>query len=369
LTKKATMSEPRSPRFMQSPVSDGGPAAARAALLAPRPSIAPKYFYDPLGSKLFEAITELTEYYPTRTEAAIFAARGAEIREAFGPGTVLVDLGAGNCAKAQRLFPVLAPRRYVAVDISIEFLRDALRQLQRENPQLDVVGLGQDFSAGLELPAELLEGGAPLFFYPGSSIGNFTPEEAFAFLHRIRERAAGGGLLIGVDLVKPRRVLEAAYDDALGVTAAFNLNALRHLNAAIGSDFEPRQWRHVAFYDEAASRIEMHLEAKQPLVVRWPGGERRFAAGERIHTENSYKYTVEGFASLLRDAGFRNPQVWTDANGWFAVFRAAQFLLRCEPERVRMPRPWRSRGPLRCSLWTRKPVPTVCAFLKSGNRH
>ena len=199
----------------------------------------------------------------------------------------------------------------------------ALRQVQREHPQLDVVGLGQDFSAGLDLPAELLEGGAPLFFYPGSSIGNFTRDEAFAFLRRIHARAAGGGLLIGVDLVKPRPVLEAAYDDALGVTAAFNLNALRHLNAAIGSDFEPRQWRHVAFYDEAASRIEMHLEARQALVVRWPGGERRFAAGERIHTENSYKYTVEGFASLLRDAGFRNPQAWTDPNGWFAVFRAA----------------------------------------------
>jgi hypothetical protein len=118
----------------------------------------------------------------------------------------------------------------------------------------------------------------------------------------------GGGLLIGVDLVKPRPVLEAAYDDALGVTAAFNLNALRHLDAAIGSDFQPRQWRHVAFYDEAASRIEMHLEAREALVVRWPGGERRFAAGERIHTENSYKYTVEGFASLLRDAGFREPR-------------------------------------------------------------
>ncbi|MCE9661495.1 MAG: L-histidine N(alpha)-methyltransferase [Burkholderiales bacterium] len=317
------MTESRSPRFIQSPVADGGPAAARAALLAPRPSIAPKYFYDPLGSKLFEAITELTEYYPTRTEAAIFAAHGEDLRKAFGQGTILVDLGAGNCAKAARLFPVLVPRRYVAVDVSVEFLREALRQVQREQPQLEVVGLGQDFSAGLDLPAELLEGGPPLFFYPGSSIGNFTREEAFAFLHRIHERATGGGLVIGVDLVKPRPVLEAAYDDALGVTAAFNLNALRHLNAAIGSDFAPRQWRHVAFYDEAASRIEMHLEAREPVVVRWPGGERRFFAGERIHTENSCKYTASGFASLLRDAGFRDPQAWTDENGWFAVFHAA----------------------------------------------
>lgn len=317
------MSEPRSPRFIQSPVADAGPEVARAALLVPRPSIAPKYFYDSLGSKLFEAITELAEYYPTRTEASIFAAHGSALRTSFGAGPILVDLGAGNCAKAVSLFPALEPMRYVAVDVSVEFLREALRQVQRRHPQLDVVGLGQDFSSRLDLPDDLLQGGPPLFFYPGSSIGNFTRDEAYAFLRRVHRRAAGGGLLIGVDLVKPRPVLEAAYDDALGVTAAFNLNALRHLNAAIGSDFEPRQWRHVAFYDEAASRIEMHLEAREPLAVRWPGGERDFAAGERIHTENSYKYTIEGFASLLRDAGFRDPEAWTDENGWFAVFRAA----------------------------------------------
>jgi dimethylhistidine N-methyltransferase len=317
------MTASRRPSFLQSAPADAGPEAARAALLAPRPSIAPKYFYDALGSRLFEAITELAEYYPTRTEAAIFAAHGAAIGAACGTGAILVDLGAGNCAKAAALFPVLEPKRYVAVDVSVEFLREALDRVQRENPRLDIVGLGQDFAAGLELPPALLEDGAPLFFYPGSSIGNFTRDEAFAFLRRIHARAIGGGLLVGVDLVKPRAVLEAAYDDALGVTAAFNLNALRHLDAAIGSDFEPRQWRHVAFYDAEASRIEMHLEAREALVVRWPGGERRFAAGERIHTENSYKYTLEGFASLLRDAGFREPRAWTDANGWFAVFHAA----------------------------------------------
>ncbi len=317
------MSEFQSPRFIQSAIADAGAQGARAALLAPRPSIAPKYFYDALGSKLFEAITALAEYYPTRTEASIFAAHGAEIAGAFGGATTLIDLGAGNCAKAASLFPRLAPKRYVAVDVSVEFLREALRQVQREHPRLDVVGLGQDFSAALDIPADLLEGGPPLFFYPGSSIGNFTRDEAFAFLRRIHERAAGGGLLIGVDLVKPTPVLEAAYDDALGVTAAFNLNALRHLNAVIGSDFEPRQWKHVAFYNEAGSRIEMHLEARESLRVGWPDGGRRFAAGDRIHTENSCKYTIEGFASLLRDAGFRNPQAWTDEQGWFAVFGAA----------------------------------------------
>src|SRR6187549_1539286 len=167
--RKALMTASRSPRFLQSPMADAGVEAARAALLAARATIAPKYFYDALGSRLFEAITELAEYYPTRTEAAIFAADGAAIGAACGTGSILVDLGAGNCAKAASLFPLLAPKRYVAVDVSVEFLRESLDRVQRQNPQLDVVGVGQDFSAGLELPAELLDGGRPLFFYPGSS--------------------------------------------------------------------------------------------------------------------------------------------------------------------------------------------------------
>jgi len=134
--------------------------------------------------------------------------------------------------------------------------------------------------------------------------------------------AAGGALLVGVDLVKPINVLEAAYDDALGVTAAFNLNLLRHLNALLGADFDVKQWRHVALFNTAESRIEMHLEAREPLTVRWPGGERRFAAAERIHTENSYKWTLDGFAALLREAGFSEPRAWTDERGWFALFVA-----------------------------------------------
>ncbi|MGZ5274439.1 MAG: L-histidine N(alpha)-methyltransferase [Caldimonas sp.] len=315
---------PRSLRFLQTTRSDpaGERAAAGAALLAPRPSIAPKFFYDQLGSKLFEAITELPEYYPTRTEAAIFGEHATAMAAAAGSGMALIDLGAGNCAKAVSLFPLLEPKRYVAVDISVEFLREALRRVQREHPQVEIAGLGQDFSSALAIPAEFVADARPVFFYPGSSIGNFTPGEALGFLRRIRERAAGGGLLIGVDLVKPRAVLEAAYDDALGVTAAFNLNALRHLNRVLGSDFAPRQWRHVAYYNEADSRIEMHLEAREALVVVWPGGERRFAAGERIHTENSCKYTFERFAALLLDAGFAAPRHWSDTAGRFAVFWA-----------------------------------------------
>lgn len=313
----------RTPRFIQRHVADTSAdrAAIEAGLLQQPARAAPKYFYDKLGSHLFEAITALPEYYPTRTEAAILQAHGAAIAERIGTGATLIDLGAGNCVKASNLFPLLEPGRYVAVDISVDFLHDALKRVQRENPQLDVVGLGQDFSSRLEIDAELIAGRA-VFFYPGSSIGNFTPDEALAFLQRVRAQAHGGGLLIGVDLVKPTPILEAAYDDALGVTAAFNLNLLRQLNRLIGSDFTPRDWRHVGLYNEAESRIEMHLEARLDLVVRWPGAQRAFHAGERIHTENSCKYTVDGFTALLEAAGFAAPQHWADERGWFGVFWA-----------------------------------------------
>ena len=290
-------------------------------LLAPQAHVAPKFLYDRLGSRLFEAITELAEYYPTRTEASIFDGHAIDMAKAIGPIDTLVDLGAGNCAKALRLIPALAPNRYVAVDISADFLADATAEVQRQHPTIDVIGLGLDFSASPELPFGSLRGRS-VFFYPGSSIGNFSPQQAHRFLRGLCDQAADGGLLIGVDLVKPLEVLEPAYDDALGVTAAFNLNLLRHLNHLIGSNFNPREWRHVAFFNRADSRVEMHLEARHALVVAWPGGERRFAAGERLHTENSHKYSVESFSALLRDAGFSLEQHWLDEQGWFAVFWA-----------------------------------------------
>ncbi|HWI10485.1 MAG TPA: L-histidine N(alpha)-methyltransferase [Burkholderiaceae bacterium] len=313
----------RTPRFIQFHVTDAAAERAdiEAGLLAEPARAAPKFFYDRLGSHLFEAITELPEYYPTRTEAAIFAAHGAAIASRIGAGATLIDLGAGNCAKASKLFPLLEPKRYVAVDISVDFLHDALKRVQREHPALDVVGLGQDFSAALALPDDLIDGRA-VFFYPGSSIGNFAAGDALAFLRRIRAQADGGGLLIGVDLVKDSATLQAAYDDALGVTAAFNLNLLRQLNRLIGSDFRPEDWRHIGLYNEAESRIEMHLEARRDLLVRWPGAQRAFRVGERLHTENSCKYTLERFSALLRDAGFAPPVHWTDGRGWFGVFWA-----------------------------------------------
>ena len=301
-------------------------AQAREGLLRPAAQVSPKFFYDALGSRLFEAITELDEYGLTRAEAAIFEAHGRtiahEARSRIASTFDLVDLGAGDCAKAGRLIPLLQPARYLALDIATEHLRPALQRLQEAHPELPMIGIGTDFSERLALPRTLCPGPA-LVFYPGSSIGNFDPEAALRLLAQARELAGGGALLIGVDLVKDRAELEAAYDDALGVTAAFNLNLLRHLNRLLGSDFDPRQWRHLARFDAARSRIEMHLLAREDLTVRWPGGQRHFAAGEGIHTENSYKWTLPDFAELLRDAGWRTPRHWCDPARGFAVVLAS----------------------------------------------
>jgi len=281
--------------------------------------IAPKFFYDSLGCKLFEAITALPEYYPTRTERGIFERHAGEIAAAAGQHPVLIDLGAGNCEKAAGLFDSLRPAQYVALDVSDDFLAAAVARLRERHPGLPMLAAHADFSRGLELPPGIAAG-PRLFFYPGSSIGNFPPDEAVVLLARMRELAgAAGGVLIGVDLVKSKPVLDAAYDDALGVTAAFNLNVLRHLNALAGTDFDVSDWRHVAFYAAAESRIEMHLEARRALSVRWAGGERNFAPGERILTEYSYKYTLEGLETLLARAGFGDMRAWTDARDWFAV--------------------------------------------------
>ena len=206
--------------------------------------------------------------------------------------------------------------------MSVDFLRDSMSQLQRDFPHLEMLGIGIDFSSGLRLP-DAVRRENRLFFYPGSSIGNFTPEESLAFLAGIRAHCAGGGLLIGVDLIKSESILQPAYDDALGVTAAFNLNLLNNLNALIGSDFSVGDWRHHAAFNTALSRIEMHLEARRDIMVHWPGGARRFAQCERIHTENSYKYALEDFEALLRRAGFREVRAWTDERDWFALCHAA----------------------------------------------
>jgi dimethylhistidine N-methyltransferase len=297
-------------------------------LLQTQAQVSPKYLYDVLGSKLFEAICELPEYYPTRTEASIFSTHLQEIAQAIGHGSTLIDLGAGNCAKAEKLFSELRPSQYVAVDISADFLHSAVGALRQRHPQIAMLEVALDFSESLDLPPQVKRD-KRLFFYPGSSIGNFTPMQARAFLRRIRNachtHAADGndgGLLIGVDLIKDNAVLDAAYDDALGVTASFNLNLLRHLNHLIGTDFNLRDWRHRAFFNADASRIEMHLAARRNVTVHWNNGQRAFVEGETIHTENSYKYTQQSFLSLLEECGFAQQQVWTDPKHWFMVCHA-----------------------------------------------
>jgi dimethylhistidine N-methyltransferase len=299
--------------------TDDARAELEAGLLRAHAEIPPKYFYDPLGSKLFEAITQLPEYYPTRTEREIFEQHGADMARHIGMGTAMIDLGAGNCDKARRLFPLLCPAQYTAVDVSDDFLHESIASLRTAHPDIEMQALGMDFSEKLTLPASV-RASHRLFFYPGSSIGNFTPEAALSLLREVREHCdEAGGLLIGVDLVKGRADLEAAYDDALGVTAAFNLNVLNHVNVLLGADFQPAGWRHVALFNTALSRIEMHLEAREAQTVSWPGQSRRFARGERIHTENSYKYDALRFRALLIEAGFRDVHAWTDRKHWFSV--------------------------------------------------
>lgn len=317
------MSSMRRPRLInRQPAEAAGLREELASgLLAPSAHVSPKFLYDSLGSRLFAAITEVEEYYPTRTEAGIFNAHAEQIAASIGPGCTLVDLGAGNCAKACNLFPTLKPARYVAVDISVDFLVESLDYLQFRHPEMDITGLGYDFSSQLDLPDEI-GSGPRVLFYPGSSIGNFTPDQALDFLRQARDASQGGGLLIGIDLVKPQAILDAAYDDALGITAAFNLNLLNAVNQQLGANFAVSNFRHIAFFNAEQSRIEMHLEARHTNTVTWPGGERCFVAGERIHTENSYKYTVDRANSLLNAAGFRRTRCWTDPKGWFALFWA-----------------------------------------------
>lgn len=291
-------------------------------LSAANAHISPKYFYDRLGSVLFEAICELPEYYPTRTEAAIFSKYASDMAHVIGPDSVLIDLGAGNCAKAASLFPKLHPVQYVPIDISGAHLKEAVGRLQQRFPHIEMTAWEADFSSELALPDEVrLEN--RLFFYPGSSIGNFEPGAALQFLRQLRAACEkGSGLLIGVDLVKPHALLNAAYDDQLGVTAAFNLNILRHVNRLLGTDFDCRQWQHRAFFNAQQSRVEMHLQARCAQTVTWQGGQRSFALNEAIHTECSYKYTLLSFLNLMEEAGFGRAKYWTDEAQWFAVFHA-----------------------------------------------
>ena len=294
-------------------------------LLASPATLSPKYFYDELGCALYGAICRLPEYYPTRTEAALFRDHRTEMAAAMGSGRQFVDLGSGDCCKAMAWLPFVSPRRYVAVDIAEAEIHRALTGMARDFPDLELVGVVTDFSRTLDLEG-VLDAQPATFFYPGSSIGNFTPDSAVEFLGQVRAYCTprpGSGLLIGVDGKKDAALLDAAYDDALGVTAAFNRNALLHLNRRFGFDFALDGYVHRGFYNAGAGRIEMHLEALRDQAVELGGRTRRFTKGERIHTENSYKYRPGEFEDLLREAGFTSFQRWDSADAGYFVFYAA----------------------------------------------
>ena len=287
-------------------------------LQSDKPFISPKYFYDELGSRLFEAITLLDEYYPTRVEKSIMKMYEQQIASAVGACDVLLDLGAGNCAKASELFNSVNPKQYLALDISKDFLELAIAELKKNFPHIEMKAQVCDLSHSLSFPE--LADKKKTFFYPGSSIGNFNPDQVSSFFRNIATICDGsGGLLIGVDLVKDMDVLQKAYDDSLGVTASFNLNVLKHLNRIIGSDFDVVDWEHFAVFNQEDSRIEMHLRAKRDVSVTWPSQSKYFKAGEMIHTENSYKYTKSSFSDLLIKAGFTSVQAWTDPKDLFMV--------------------------------------------------
>jgi len=293
-------------------------------LMATPASLPPKYFYDELGCALYGAITRLPEYYPTRTELELFREHRNAIADALGMGKQFIDLGAGDCSKAMGWLPLLAPARYVAVDIAEAELHRALTGLARDWPELELVGVITDFSRQLDLEG-VLDSRPVTFFYPGSSIGNFTPAAARDFLAQVRGYCAqrpGSGLLIGVDGKKDAAVLDAAYDDALGVTAAFNRNALLHLNRRFGFDFAVEGFRHVGFYNAELGRVEMHLESLRDQVVDLGSAKRRFRAGERIHTESSYKYHAGEFEVLLRESGFGSVRRWEASGGGYHCFYA-----------------------------------------------
>jgi dimethylhistidine N-methyltransferase len=293
------------------------------SLTADAPFISPKFFYDDIGSHLFDVITLLEEYYPTRIEQWIMDANRAAIAKAVGDCDVLLDLGAGNCAKASKLFNSIQPKQYRALDISKEYLEAAVADLQKQFPHIAMCAEAIDLSLPLVFP-DIAER-RKIFFFPGSSIGNYDPEKADQFFTNIANECHGnGGLLIGVDLVKDHETLNLAYNDPLGVTAAFNLNILLNVNRITGSHFNLHDWEHYAFFNESQSRIEMHLRARSDVTVSLPGDGTKehaiaFKAGDLIHTENSYKYTQDGFTEKLRRAGFDNIQTWTDPKKYFLV--------------------------------------------------
>jgi dimethylhistidine N-methyltransferase len=296
-------------------------AEVLTGLRAQQKYILPKYFYDQRGSELFDAICELPEYYPTRTERRIMRQRLGEIAELVGPGAAVIEFGAGSNAKARQLLAhLIEPIAYVPVEISGDYASEQAEDLARDFPNLSIIPVVADFTKPFDLPKHATTPSRNLVFFPGSTIGNFTRDAACDLLQVMRQEArADGALLMGVDLVKDPSVVRAAYNDRQGVTAQFNLNVLHHLNAGLGANFRSENFCHEAVYDSRFNRIEMRLISLRPQDVEVAGEHIEFAAGEYIITEFSHKYSVDEFAALARQAGLQPEAAWLDDDRLFSV--------------------------------------------------
>lgn len=288
-------------------------------LRRPRKELPAKYFYDAHGSRLFDRITELEEYYPTRTELGIMRDHAAAMAARCGERCLLIELGAGSQVKVRLLLDHLnRPAGFVPVDVSGEHLQEAANELMRDYPDLKVIPVRADFTEEFAIPK--VRASRRVVYFPGSTIGNFHPDEADTLLRRSAKMAGpGGGLLLGVDLRKNKKVLERAYDDEQGVTAAFNLNLLTRINRELGGEFDPDAFAHRAFYNADYSRIEMHLVSLRNQVIRIGQAVIPFEQGETIHTENSYKYDLKELGKRVLACGFHVEETWTDPRSYFAV--------------------------------------------------
>lgn len=294
-------------------------AAILQGLKSEQKFINPKYFYNHHGSKLFEQITELDEYYPTRTERRILQSRANDIAQLIEPNSLIVEPGAGSCKKIEYLLEALHPSVYVPQDVSAEFLKQSAQRLSNEYPWLDVVPVASDFSDPIEIP-ERLQDLRKYAFYPGSTIGNFEPEDALTFLKQMRQLVGNtGGMILGVDLHKDDDILHAAYNDKKGITAEFNLNTLAHINEILDATFNISEFEHVALYNATQQRIEMYLKSLKNSTYDVLGETVTFEKGELVHTEHSYKYSIEGIAALAQDSGFLLKHSWTDEKDLFSV--------------------------------------------------
>ena len=290
-----------------------------AGLTAAPKRLSPKYFYDHTGSALFERITELPEYYPTRTEIGILNAHASDIAALIPNGAALVEFGSGSSSKTRIVLSAARLGAYVPVDISGQFLQQQAAGLRREYPRLGLYPVEADFTKPFDLP-EAVQAMPRAGFFPGSTIGNFEPHEACSFLrHAGRILGPGSIFIVGVDLVKDTQILKKAYNDAEGVTAKFNLNLLVRINRELGAKFNLANFEHHALFNRERSRIEMHLASLKRQRIKVCGESIEFRAGETIHTENSYKYTVESFGALARGAGWTPVEVWTDPQSYFSL--------------------------------------------------